>query len=251
MGLDPTAIVDVSTYTASIPKPEVGTEILAEDVTAIAQALANRTAQLHGHKVDVIGGTLVSGTATDLTMEGTCIVDSTATLEVDGTFLLLAGGTVQAGIFQVSTELKVPLGGSVVLQTGSLLDARATVIQEGIVKPADAATINVDASAGYRYVKLATPGSPPRTVKLLDASTAFNLQTNQVIRVIAPPGLADGDNFHVIAETASVSLANLHGYTVTQSASPVNGSTWADFYWTGSVWAGLSASGYVTLGAGW
>lgn len=51
MGLSGTPITDVNAFTATVPKPAVGTPVEAGDVEAVAQALANRTTYLNDRRL--------------------------------------------------------------------------------------------------------------------------------------------------------------------------------------------------------
>lgn len=226
MGIDPTAIVDVDTYTASVPKPQVGTPVLAEDVTAMGQALANRTTYLSSHKANIVNPTLFGP-----------VISQGAEFMAPGTILLDSG---------------VSLAGA----AGSTINnSHAMVVEPLPYRPADAAIIYIDATVPVRQVMLPYPGIIPnvsvRQVILKSTGTAHPLGGGFIVRLAMPVAAAEGHYFTVKRQDGLV-IADLYGYDITtQNYGMLSGSTSVDVYFDGTQWRGLSASGLVVAGPLW
>ena len=118
--------------------------------------------------------------------------------------------------------------------------------------PADAASIDIDATTPYRHVILPAPASPPIDIVMRHTGTTRPIIQGQVCRLIVPVdgGLADGHYYDVRRESGAL-IVGLYVYTVKQGSNDVLVSSWVDVMWDGSKWRGLAASGYVNPGAAW
>lgn len=179
MALDPTAIVEVSTFTAAIYPPLVGTTVLAADVKALAQATANRTAYLnsfakiagivllefHSDALGTTYSTWGAGTTAYVNPAGSdplqvdmtgCLVGDV--LKIDVTVLAFynttgGGGTSDTCLFQlVATD---DFGGAAVADTlnaHGALPASSEAVIASVMIPA----VHTVANAGTTRIKVQT-----------------------------------------------------------------------------------------------
>lgn len=112
-------------------------------------------------------------------------------------------------------------------------------------RPADAAVIFIDTTMGDTVI-LPTP-SAAHVVRL---RTSVNPPTNgERITLVLPAAGADGLYFTVEREDGT-DIAQLRGYTVTESGSNVHGTTSLTCVFEGGVWRGERPCGYVVPLAG-
>lgn len=239
---------------ATFPIPDDGDQPDASSVGVPFEAVADKLAFLWGRlgwsntvyrggiwifQLDTV---IEMQSGSELWMQGSSVL----TIDQDAIFSCELGSDIR---FLTGAIVTYADASETEFQNGSLLELFGNVGYKVPQRPADAGTITVDATVSDTHI-LAAPGGV-RTVTVKSTSLSQGpLLTGQRIRIMAPGNLADGLWFNVKREDAST-IAALYGYTVTVTAGDVQGRTWVELYWTGSVWRGLTASGYVIDGASW